>query len=274
MKIEAKETQTTATRIAACGARRMAGDGGSAILVLVPLRGFSLKAHIPGTAMPTPRSGGSSMRVEDIRKVCVLGAGAMGAGIAQVCAQAGYAVAMRDIDHKFVEAGFNRIRGPLMKRVDKGKMTADEVEDIVSRIEGTVDVAVAVKGAQLVIEAVPEKMELKKAVWTEADRAAGLGTVFASNTSSLSITEMAASTRRPADFVGMHFFNPAPVMKLVEVIRGSETSKATVDFAKAFCVKVGKGPVGWAARPGRACTTTRRRPRGRARGPRTPPGGR
>ena len=190
------------------------------------------------------------MRVEDIRKVCVLGAGAMGAGIAQVCAQAGYAVAMRDIDHKFVEAGFNRIRGPLMKRVDKGKMTADEVEDIVSRIEGTVDVAVAVKGAQLVIEAVPEKMELKKAVWTEADRAAGPGTVFASNTSSLSITEMAASTRRPADFVGMHFFNPAPVMKLVEVIRGSETSKATVDFAKAFCVKVGKDPVEVREAPG------------------------
>ncbi len=190
------------------------------------------------------------MRVEDIKKVCVLGAGAMGAGIAQVCSQAGYAVAMRDIEHKFVEAGFKRIRGPLMKRVDKGKMTVDEVEGILSRIEGTTYLAAAVKDAQLVIEAVPEKMELKKQVWGDADRAAGPNAVFASNTSSLSITEMAAATKRPQHFVGMHFFNPAPVMKLVEVIRGSETSKETVEFAKAFCTQIGKDAVEVKESPG------------------------
>ena len=190
------------------------------------------------------------MRVEDIQKVCVLGAGAMGAGIAQVCAQAGYAVAMRDIEQKFVDAGFRRIRGPLMKRVEKGKMTSEEVEAIVSRIQGTTDVAAAAKGAQLVIEAVPEKMELKKQVWAEAERACPPDVVFASNTSSLSITEMAAATKRPDRFVGMHFFNPAPVMKLVEVIRGSETSKDTVAFAKAFCVKIAKDPVEVKEAPG------------------------
>ena len=190
------------------------------------------------------------MQVEDVQKVCVLGAGAMGAGIAQVCAQAGYAVAMRDIEHRFVESGFRRIRGPLMKRVEKGKMTQDEVDGLVSRIEGTTDLALAVTDAQLVIEAVPEKMDLKRQVLAEADRACPPEVVFASNTSSLSITEMASVTKRADRFVGLHFFNPAPVMKLVEVIRGSETSKDTVAFAKAFCAKIGKEPVEVKEAPG------------------------
>jgi 3-hydroxybutyryl-CoA dehydrogenase len=190
------------------------------------------------------------MRVEDVQKVCVLGAGAMGAGIAQVCSQAGYAVTMRDIDHKFVEAGFKRIRGPLMKRAEKGKMTVEEVEQIVSRIEGTTDLAMAVKDAQLVIEAVPEKMDLKRQVWAEVDRHCGPNAVLASNTSSLSITEIATATKHPERFVGMHFFNPAPVMKLVEVIRGSETSRETTDFAKAFCAKLGKEAVEVREAPG------------------------
>jgi len=190
------------------------------------------------------------MRVEDIQKVCVLGAGAMGAGIAQVCSQAGYAVSMRDIDHKFVEAGFRRIRGPLMKRVEKGKMTVEEVEQIVSRVEGTTDMAAAVKDAQLVIEAVFEKMDVKREVWSEAERLCPPEVVFASNTSSLSISEMAAATKRPRQFVGMHFFNPAPVMKLVEVIRGSETSREVTEFAKAFCAKLGKEPVEVKEAPG------------------------
>jgi len=190
------------------------------------------------------------MRVESIKKVCVLGAGAMGAGIAQVCSQAGYAVAMRDIEQKFVDSGFRRIRGPLTKRVERGKMTQDEVEAIVSRIEGTTDIAAAVKDAQLVIEAVPERMEIKKEVWSEVDRQCPPDVVFASNTSSLSITEMASSTKRAPQFVGMHFFNPAPVMKLVEVIRGSETAAPTVAFAKGFCVKLGKEPVEVKESPG------------------------
>jgi len=190
------------------------------------------------------------MRVEDIKKVCVLGAGAMGAGIAQVCSQAGYAVAMRDIEHRFVESGFKRIRGPLAKRVEKGKMTQDEVDAILSRIEGTTDMATALEDAQLVIEAVFEKMDVKKQVWSEAEVHAEAGAIFASNTSSLSLTEMASATKRADRFVGMHFFNPAPVMKLVEVIRGSETSKGTVEFAKSFCVKIGKEPVEVKESPG------------------------
>jgi 3-hydroxybutyryl-CoA dehydrogenase len=190
------------------------------------------------------------MQVEDVQKVCVLGAGAMGAGIAQVCAQAGYAVAMRDIEHRFVESGFRRIRGPLLKRVEKGKMTADEVDALVSRIEGTTDLALAVSGAQLVIEAVPEKIALKREVWAEAEKACPPEAVFASNTSSLSITEMASATKRADRFVGLHFFNPAPVMKLVEVIRGSETSKETVAFARAFCAKIGKEAVEVKESPG------------------------
>ncbi|MBI4416162.1 MAG: 3-hydroxybutyryl-CoA dehydrogenase [Euryarchaeota archaeon] len=167
----------------------------------------------------------------------------MGAGIAQVCSQAGYAVAMRDIEQRFVDAGFKRIRDPLLKRVERGKMTAEEVEKILGGIQGTTDLAAAVRDADLVIEAVPEKMDLKKEVWREVDRHAAPDAMFATNTSSLSITEMASATNRADRFVGMHFFNPAPVMKLVEVIRGNETSRETVEFAKALCTKLGKEPV-------------------------------
>src|SRR6266571_3992321 len=139
MKIEANETQTIATRIAACGARGTASEPLADMKILrSTVSPLILRPTIPGL------SGARSMRVEDIQKVCVLGAGAMGAGIAQVCAQAGYMVAMRDIEQRFVDAGFKRIRGPLMKRVEKGKMTVEEVEEIVARIHGTTDIATAV----------------------------------------------------------------------------------------------------------------------------------
>src|SRR3990172_6868098 len=154
------------------GARRTAGEAPAPRCSF--FRGRSKVDPQPSYTPPRhagPPLGGVSMRVEDVQKVCVLGAGAMGAGVAQVCAEAGFAVAMRDIEQRFVDAGFRRIRGPLMKRVEKGKMTVDEVEAIVSRIRGTTDVAAAVKDAQLVIEAVPEKVELKKQVWAEAERA-------------------------------------------------------------------------------------------------------
>jgi len=137
-----------------------------------------------------------------------------------------------------------------MKRVEKGKMTKEDVDAIVGRVRGTLSVADAVKDAQLVVEAVFEKMAVKREVWAEVDRTSPPGTVFATNTSSLSITEMAAATKRPDRFVGMHFFNPAPVMKLVEVIRGSETSDATTAFAKAVCVRLGKEPVEVKEAPG------------------------
>ncbi len=190
------------------------------------------------------------MRVEEIRKIAVIGAGTMGAGIAQACAAAGFQVSMRDIDQKFVEGGFRRIRDPLLKRVEKGKMTQAELDAIVSKVHGTVDLEEALEGAQVVIEAVFEKMDVKRDTYAEMDRIASPDVVFASNTSSLSITEMANVTKRADRVVGMHFFNPAPVMKLVEVIRGSETSDATVALVKDLCVKLGKEPVEVKESPG------------------------
>ncbi len=183
------------------------------------------------------------MRVEDVRRICVLGAGTMGAGIAQTCSAAGFTVAMRDLTEEFVEGGFHRIRAPLEKRVARGKMTQDEVEAILGRIEGFTSLKEALKQADVVLEAVFEDMGIKKELYTDVDRLSPKEAVFASNTSSLSITEMAAVTDRPDRFVGMHFFNPAPVMKLVEVIRGSETSDETVEFATELSRKLGKEPV-------------------------------
>ena len=190
------------------------------------------------------------MNAAEVRKIAVIGAGTMGAGIAQTCAAAGFEVAMRDIDERLVEGGFRRIRDPLMKRVEKGKMTPAEVDALIAKIHGTVDLKDALKGAQVVIEAVFEKIEVKREIYAEMDHLAPPEVVFASNTSSLSITEMANATKRADRVVGMHFFNPAPVMKLVEVIRGSETSDATVALAKGLCVRLGKEAVEVKESPG------------------------
>ncbi len=190
------------------------------------------------------------MRANDIKKIAVIGAGTMGAGIAQTCAAAGFQVSMRDIEQRFVDGGFRRIRDPLAKRVEKGKMTQPEVDGLISRIHGTVDLKDALSGAQVVIEAIFEKVEVKREIYAEMDRIAPPEVVFASNTSSLSITEMANVTKRADRVVGMHFFNPAPVMKLVEVIRGSETSDATVALVKDLCVRLGKEPVEVKESPG------------------------
>ncbi len=199
--------------------------------------------------MPTAQRG-LSMRVDEVRKIAVMGAGTMGAGIAQTCAAAGFQVAMRDIDQKFVDGGFRRIREPLQKRVEKGKMAQADVDALLAKVHGTVDLKEALSGAQVVIEAVFEKMDVKREIYTEMDRLAAPDAVFASNTSSLSITEMANGTKRPDRVVGMHFFNPAPVMALVEVIRGSETSDATVAFARDLCARLGKVPVEVKESPG------------------------
>ena len=190
------------------------------------------------------------MQLEQVSKIAVIGAGSMGAGIAQVCSQAGFQVSMRDVEHRFVETGFRRIRDPLSKRVEKGKMTQSEVDGIIGRIHGTVELKEAVRGAQVVIEAIFEKMEVKKELFAELDAVAPPEVVFASNTSSLSITEIASATKRADRVIGMHFFNPAPVMKLIEVIRGSETSDATTAFAKAFAVRLGKEAVEVKESPG------------------------
>src|SRR5438132_4627431 len=193
---------------------------------------------------------GGPMRMADVRKIAVIGAGTMGAGIAQACVAAGFQVAMRDIEQRVVDGGFRRIREPLAKRVEKGKMTTAEVDGILARIRGVVDLKEAVTGAQVVIEAVFEKMEIKRELYAELDRLCPPDIVFASNTSSLSITEMANATKRADRVVGMHFFNPAPMMKLVEVIRGSETSDATVALIKELCTKLGKDAVEVRESPG------------------------
>ena len=204
------------------------------------------------TALPsaTDTRDGGAVELTSVRKIAVIGAGTMGAGIAQTCAAAGFDVSMRDIEQRFVDGGLRRIREPLMKRVEKGKMSEGEVEAILAKIRGTVDLKEAVSGAQIVIEAILEKIDLKRELLAEMDRLCPPDVVFASNTSSLSITEMANATKRADRVVGMHFFNPAPVMKLVEVIRGSETSDATIDLIKDLSAKLGKEAVEVKESPG------------------------
>jgi len=186
----------------------------------------------------------------EIRKVCVLGAGIMGAGIAQVAAEAGFEVRMRDIEDRFVEKGLKTIKGNLDRAVFKGKMEAARAEAVYGRVQGTTDLRQAATDADLVIEAVIEIMSLKREVYQELDSICPPHTVFASNTSGLSITEMAAVTKRPGQFIGMHFFNPVPVMKLVELIRGLLTSDDTFNACKAYVEKIGKVPIEVKEAPG------------------------
>jgi len=186
----------------------------------------------------------------EIKKVCVLGAGIMGAGIAQVTAEAGFDVAVRDIEDRFVQKGLSTIKKNLERAVSKGKLEAAAADAVMGRIHGTVDMKEAVNGANLVIEAVIEVMELKKNVYKELDSLCGSDTILASNTSGLSITEMAAMTGRPDKVIGMHFFNPVPVMKLVELTKGFVTSDATFSTAKVFTEKIGKTPIEVQEAPG------------------------
>lgn len=179
----------------------------------------------------------------EIKKIAVLGAGLMGAGIAQVAAETGFQVSMRDIEERFVQNGLANIRKNLERAVSKGKMAKEQAEEILSRIKGTVDLAAAVKDAQVVIEAVVENMELKKQVYKELDQLCAPEVILASNTSGLSITEIASATKRPAKVIGMHFFNPVPVMKLVEIIKGQATSEETYQLIKSLAQKMGKDPI-------------------------------
>jgi 3-hydroxybutyryl-CoA dehydrogenase len=165
----------------------------------------------------------------EIEKVAVLGAGLMGHGITQVAAQVGkYEVIMRDIDQKFVDGGVNMISESLKRFVKKGQITEAEMGEALARIHPTLDLKEAVSKADLVIEAAPENVELKKAVFREADSLAPSHAIIASNTSSVSITELASATKRPERVCGMHFFNPPQLMKLIEVIKGAKTSDETV----------------------------------------------
>jgi 3-hydroxybutyryl-CoA dehydrogenase len=179
----------------------------------------------------------------EIKKICVLGAGLMGSGIAQVSAEAGYDVSMRDIEDRFVQGGLNIIKKNYERAISKGKMTKEKADALLSKVKGTLDIAEGVKGAQVVIEAVIENMDLKKQVYKELDQLCAKDTILATNTSGLSITEIASMTKRPEKVIGMHFFNPVPVMKLVEIIMGQSTSEETFAVIKALSEKLGKTPI-------------------------------
>jgi 3-hydroxybutyryl-CoA dehydrogenase len=175
----------------------------------------------------------------EIKKVGVLGAGAMGNGIAQMAAQIGCDVVMRDIEDAFVERGMKSIDKFLSKSVEKGKLEAKEKDTIMGRIKGSTDMA-DLKDVDFLVEAVLEDLDLKKKVFKELDELCRPEVVLSSNTSSMSITEIAAATSRPEKICGMHFFNPAPLMRLVEIIRGYYTSDETVATATELAKKMGK----------------------------------
>ena len=178
-----------------------------------------------------------------IKNITVLGSGVMGHGIAQVSATAGYNVVLRDIEQGFLDKAMEKIRWSLDKLVNKEKISKEEGDSIFGRIKPVVDLNEAVKDAELVIEVVPEIMDLKKKVYAELDKAAKPDVIFASNTSTLPITEIANTTSRPDKFIGIHFFNPPQLMKLVEVIPGEKTSPEITDLTKEYVNSVNKQAV-------------------------------
>ena len=189
------------------------------------------------------------MSIDSIKTVAVLGAGTMGNGIAHVFARAGYSVILRDVEQRFLDRGMETIAKNLDREVKKGKLTEAEKPQVLGRLKPVTDFA-AIAAADFVVEAVPEKLEIKQAVLAEADKLLRPEVILASNTSSISVTTLAALTKRPDRFVGMHFMNPVPVMVLVEVIRALQTSDdafaATMELAK----KLGKTPVAVNDAPG------------------------
>ena len=178
-----------------------------------------------------------------VKNITVLGSGVMGHGIAQVSATAGYNVVLRDIKQEFLDKAMEKIKWSLDKLVSKEKISKEEGDAIFSRIVPIVDLNEAVKNAELVIEVVPEIMDLKKSVYAELDKAANPEVVFASNTSTLPITEIANTTSRPEKFIGIHFFNPPQLMKLVEVIPGEKTSQEITDLTLEYVKSVNKQAV-------------------------------
>jgi 3-hydroxybutyryl-CoA dehydrogenase len=176
----------------------------------------------------------------EVRRVGVLGAGIMGSGIAQVCAQGGYQVILRDVSQKFLDKGLATIQKSLGIMQNKGKISAEQVDEILARIKLTTDSKEAVADADLVIEAVPENLELKKQIFTELDKICPPHTILGTNTSSLRITEIASVTARPDKVIGIHFANPVPVMVAVEIIRGLHTADETLEVVQSVCKQIGK----------------------------------
>ena len=179
----------------------------------------------------------------EINKIAVMGAGAMGHGIAQLAAMAGFDVTMRDISEEFVEAGMKKIRWSIGKFIEKGKISPSEAQNTLKRIRPLVSLKEAVEGADFIIEAVPEKLKLKQQVFKEIDGYAPAHAILATNTSALPVTEIAAATNRPEKVIGMHFFNPPALMRLVEVVMGEKTSEDTRNVTIDLAKKLGKEPV-------------------------------
>ncbi|HWF37188.1 MAG TPA: 3-hydroxybutyryl-CoA dehydrogenase [Candidatus Acidoferrales bacterium] len=184
-----------------------------------------------------------------MKTVAVLGAGTMGNGIAHVFARSGYDVILRDIEQRFLDRGLDTISKNLDREVKKNKISDAEKSAALTRIRPVTDIQ-ALAAADFAVEAVPEQLDLKVRVLKDADSVLRPGVILASNTSSISITQLAAQTSRPENFIGMHFMNPVPVMVLVEVIRGLATSDATFDAAMSLCEKLGKKPVAVNDAPG------------------------
>ncbi len=189
------------------------------------------------------------MQTEAIKTVGVLGAGTMGNGIAHVFARSGYNVILRDVEKRFLDRGLDTIGKNLDREVKKGKIAEAEKPAVLARIRPVTDVA-ALAAVDFAVEAVPEQLDLKLRVLKDADAVLRPGVILASNTSSISITQLAAQTSRPEDFIGMHFMNPVPVMQLVEVIRGLATSDATFQATMSLCEKLDKKPVAVNDAPG------------------------
>jgi 3-hydroxybutyryl-CoA dehydrogenase len=180
--------------------------------------------------------------VSDIKKVGVIGCGLMGRGIAQVSAASGYETVVREVNEGLLQAGLEAIGKQLNRAVEKGKLEAADRDATLGRLIGTVSLE-DLADCDMIIEAIVEDIEVKKDLFGALDRQCPENTIFASNTSSLTVTEMGASTARPDRFVGLHFFNPVPIMKLVEVVRTGATSDATFDRAFAFARSLGKVPI-------------------------------
>ena len=189
------------------------------------------------------------MDINDIKTIGVVGCGLMGAGIVETCARAGFHVVVREVNDDLLQKGLKRIQDSMSKAVQRGKLSQADLEAALAHIRGTLNLA-DFKDCDLVIEAAVENMSLKKTIFTELDSICRSDAILASNTSSLCITEMAAATERPDKVLGLHFFNPVPVMPLLEIVRALLTSDETLELAKSFGEKLGKTIVVARDRPG------------------------
>lgn len=178
----------------------------------------------------------------EVKKPFVVGVGIMGAGVGQLCAQKGYDVTVVDTSEEIVEKARAKVSAGLSRRIEKGKITQEDMDSVLSRMNWSTDLELA-KDSDFVVEAIFENIEVKKEVFQKLDSICSPETILASNTTALSISEIASATSRPDKVIGMHFFNPAVIMKLVEIIRGDETSDGTIETTKEFAEKLGKVPI-------------------------------